>query len=77
VRGTRRRKMSAQPEIHMVKADVTVQELDEECEECTVGPPTHVVMLDIRSLGETHALGRYCQKCAESIADRVRDGLPR
>ena len=63
-------------EIRMDKDDVTIQELDEECEECTVGPPTHVVILDLRSAGESHAVGRYCLPCAERIAERIRDGLP-
>lgn len=66
----------SEQEIRMVKADVTVQELDEECDECAVGPPTHVVMINFRSAWMANPLGRYCQACAERIADRIRDGLP-
>ena len=63
-------------DIRMVKADVTIHEIDEECDKCTVGRPTHVVLLDLRSAGETHSLGRYCRTCAESVAERVQDSLP-
>jgi len=63
-------------ELRMDKGDVTVEEIDEECDACTVGPPTHIVRLNIRSAGEAHELGRYCKACAKSVAERIRDGLP-
>jgi hypothetical protein len=63
-------------DIRLEKDDVIVREIDEDCDECPVSPPTHVVMINFRSAGRALPFGRYCQKCAESVAERIRDGLP-
>mgnify|MGYP001617581528 CR=1 FL=1 len=62
--------------VFMDKSDVTIEEIDEECEDCTVGPPTHVVMMDVRSLGQGVLVGRFCEPCAREVARRIQDGLP-
>ena len=63
-------------EIRMDKSDVEVQEILEECEECTVGPVTHWVVIHLRSAGTETVEGRYCKACAEYVARRIQDGLP-
>jgi hypothetical protein len=65
-------------EIRLVKSDVTVEEITEDCAECT-GTLTgagYVVAVDFRSAGTVERLGPYCETCAESLAARIRDGLP-
>jgi ribosomal protein L37AE/L43A len=66
--------------IELTKSDVTVEEITDECGECTVtiDGPAYSVMLDIRSAGMTTAIedARFCKDCAEKIARRIRDGLP-
>ena len=63
--------------IRLEKDDVTVEELyDECCDDCTVSPTTHRVVIDFRSAGQTQEFGRYCRACAETVATRIRDGLP-
>ncbi len=63
-------------DIFMDKGDVAVQEIDRECDECTSGPVTHAVVIDVRSLGQTVLVGEFCAACAETVASRIRDGLP-
>lgn len=65
------------PEIQLVKSDVTVEEAIEECGECTITiTDVFTVAVDFRSAGMTERLGRYCEACAEEIAARIRGGLP-
>lgn len=67
----------SEEEIRLEKGDVTVQELPEEdCEECAGIEQTHAVVIDFRSAGLEHVVGRYCRGCAERVAARIRDGLP-
>lgn len=67
------------PEIQLDKSDVTVEQIADECDECTnvIITESYTVAVDFRSAGMTQRLGRYCERCAEEIAARIRDGLPR
>lgn len=65
------------PEMQLVKSDVTVEDAPaDECDECTGSPANFLVMVDFRSAGMMHTIGRYCRACAENEAERIRDGLP-
>lgn len=63
-------------DIRLEQDDVTVVEIHDECDDCTVGPTTHAVVIDFRTAGMQHAIGRYCHSCAETVAARIREGLP-
>lgn len=65
-------------EIRLDKGDVTVEEVLDECDECTntITGPVFTVAIDFRSAGVTERPGRYCRDCAEQCAERIRDGLP-
>ena len=65
-------------DIRLEKDDVTVEPIFDECGQCTntlVGD-SFTVAIDFRAAGMTERLGRYCEKCAEEIASRIRAGLP-
>ena len=62
--------------IGLEKSDVTVEEIFDECDNCTGGPATHTVKIDFRNAGMAQELGRYCESCAEEVADRIRASLP-
>jgi len=65
-------------DVKFTREDVIVQDApDECCDECTVSPAPKLVVLDLRSAGMETAVGRYCAPCAEEVARRIRDGLPR
>lgn len=67
-------------EIRLEKDDVTVEEIIEECGECTdiIVGSAFAVMIDFRSAGAIGPLsgGPYCHRCAQMLAERIRDGLP-
>lgn len=65
-------------EIRLEKDDVTVEEVIEECAECTdtLTSAAAWVAVDFRSAGMVQRLGPYCPACAETLAERIRDGLP-
>lgn len=67
-------------DIRLDKNDVTVEEVIEECSECagTITGSSFVVMIDFRSAGTTAPFNdaRYCRRCAQMLAERIRDGLP-
>lgn len=60
------------------KDDVTVEEVIEDCGECTgtLTDAGHWVVVFFRSAGFSQHIGPYCRECAEEIARRIRDGLP-
>jgi len=64
--------------IRVEKSDVTVEEVTEDCAECTetLSGAGYLVAIDFRSAGTVDRLGRYCKACAENLAARIRDGLP-
>lgn len=62
--------------IRLDKADIAVQEFEPDLCECQEAPVTHYVQIDLRSAGMTQALGEYCEKCAEEMAERIRASLP-
>lgn len=68
--------------IKMVKADVSIEQIeDETCEHggdhCTF-TVSHTVSIDLREIGVkvTNILGRYCETCATEIAKRIQESLP-
>lgn len=64
-------------QIRLDAGDVGVQEIErEDCDECAGEAATHYVLIDFRSAGLSREIGRYCQACAEMVANRIRDGLP-
>ena len=65
-------------EIRLEKDDVTVEEITEECAECTgtLDGAGFVVAIDFRTAGTLERLGPYCKACANNLASRIRDGLP-
>ena len=65
-------------EIRLEKDDVTVEEITEDCAECTgtLLDAGYIVAIDFRSAGTIDRLGPYCKACANNLAARIRDGLP-
>lgn len=65
-------------DIRLEQDDVTVEEIIEECGECTgtLMGAGYMVMVDFRSAGMAQRFGPYCLDCAEKLAQRIRDGLP-
>jgi len=39
-------------------------------------PATKIVRVDIREVGTSILLGKFCDKCADAIANQVRGSLP-
>ena len=62
-------------DIKLIKSDVTVEPIEEECE-CGAGPVTDYVHVDYRSAGMKVAVGRYCRTCALETAEAIQEGLP-
>lgn len=67
-------------EIRLEQDDVMIEEVIEGCSECTttITGSSFVVMIDFRSAGMTTPLSdaRYCHRCAQMIAERIRASLP-
>ncbi len=64
--------------IRLEASDVTIEDVpDYECDYCTFGLADRVVKMNLRSLGETVVIGRFCGTCAQQTAERIREGLPR
>lgn len=51
---------------------ITVVEMQPvECERCCSASATHQIEIDFCNIGEAHVFGRYCEACADHIADAI------
>lgn len=70
-----------QPELEPIMLDrscVTIEDFKPLCRECDEAPATKVVMLDAWNNGMVVNFGmEMCVECAEEVAERLRDSLPK
>jgi ribosomal protein L37AE/L43A len=56
--------------------DITIVELEPRvCEDCGDNIATHVVMVDLRSIGMNVGIGNFCQACATENVERMKSGI--
>lgn len=65
----------------MIKEDVKVLPLEDEIcdyhgENCQF-TISHSVAIEIRSAGMEQVIGHYCESCANELAKRIRESLPK
>lgn len=65
--------------IRLVKSDVSVEQMFEECGNCTttLSDAGWAVAIDFRNAGTVERHGPYCKPCALNFARRIQEGLPR
>ena len=59
-------------------SDVRITDLaPPDCHECgDQNLATKEVWIDFRSAGMAQCIGQYCAECAETLVERIRNGLP-
>lgn len=64
--------------IRMIRSDVTIVKIAPDlCPDCEPSTPvTHEVWMELRAVGTTQSVGRYCRKHAMEMADRIQSSLP-